>query len=648
MEQNLQNNQGDSWYYPFAARFAGLLMILFGLIDFLKLVNAGFLYLGFFLAMAGAVVSNANMEQAGKYNLRWLPASFLLWSFFELLAILFLTIAAGITRERLLHISFLAPYWIVFGAWFLWASHRVCRQVGDKGGFSLKLSNQGAGALYKLSLLLIVFFLFLSSGPVATINISADQNFKIFPFSFEFMQTDESGYGHGKIGPLFFINDIFYKKIKTSFSMPLLSLFWYPAMFLIVPLSWLLVKKNKWKAIRVVTFFNLFALVAIPLQFWLQYGLKIIPPDGIFSVSYYIFWFFVLLQFWALYSINTQAKPAKVEFNIPRNVTFPKVAAAIALILFFVWSFLQPYLMRTPMENLIIASRNKQSHKFPTYFENFKDQNSENTTEQALREAADQHCAPLVEWLLTKQPDLNSYKAYQDKLPLYYALRGSGDLQIAEMLLKAGADPNKFTSKSHYSDTPLGLVLSVHRYSDKGLKYIELLASYGADLNVPVDRKGNYPVEYLLGQSNADTRIKRLIELGADPLKSSGGNLFYKASLSHKSRQLNRMLSAGLQPDTRDGEGNTFVHLMVERHRERNRQLIIYDYLEPYIPQVINLKNNNEETPLHLAIKKNHALLTEQLLELGADPEIPNSKGLTSIDLAKKKNYVRLLKMLED
>jgi len=48
-------------------------------------------------------------------------------------------------------------------------------------------------------------------------------------------------------------------------------------------------------------------------------------------------------------------------------------------------------------------------------------------------------------------------------------------------------------------------------------------------------------------------------------------------------------------------------------------------------------KNQNGETPLHVAIRTCHEDMVKTLLELGADPYEPNNEGLTSLDLAQQK-----------
>ena len=39
-------------------------------------------------------------------------------------------------------------------------------------------------------------------------------------------------------------------------------------------------------------------------------------------------------------------------------------------------------------------------------------------------------------------------------------------------------------------------------------------------------------------------------------------------------------------------------------------------------------------TPLHIAVLKQQALIVKTVIELGADPLVKNAKGLTAIDLA--------------
>ena len=80
--------------------------------------------------------------------------------------------------------------------------------------------------------------------------------------------------------------------------------------------------------------------------------------------------------------------------------------------------------------------------------------------------------------------------------------------------------------------------------------------------------------------------------------------------------------------DNVDDDGNNFIHHLVERgdydsiHEFLNRYL-----MEGFNNKVINLTNDNGETPLHLAVKNNFQDIAQLLIDFGADKNIKDKNG---------------------
>jgi hypothetical protein len=53
------------------------------------------------------------------------------------------------------------------------------------------------------------------------------------------------------------------------------------------------------------------------------------------------------------------------------------------------------------------------------------------------------------------------------------------------------------------------------------------------------------------------------------------------------------------------------------------------------------------DTPLHNAVYKGSAKMVKVLLANGADPDITNAAGVNAIDLAERRNYTHLARLME-
>ena len=155
---------------------------------------------------------------------------------------------------------------------------------------------------------------------------------------------------------------------------------------------------------------------------------------------------------------------------------------------------------------------------------------------------------------------------------------------------------------------------------------IQILVDYGADIHMR-SRNGETPLHRAVGRSsnsNYQEIINALIELGADVDAEThlGHTPLHYARDIFKLKQL---LEHGASPNIPDAKGNTPLH----SHSTKNSF-----YTEELLPLFeafdvkIDAKNNDGETPLHLAIRDNRFDIAQGLLIHGADPYIPDAKGL--------------------
>lgn len=60
----------------------------------------------------------------------------------------------------------------------------------------------------------------------------------------------------------------------------------------------------------------------------------------------------------------------------------------------------------------------------------------------------------------------------------------------------------------------------------------------------------------------------------------------------------------------------------------------------------VNSRDQNGDTPLHLAVYYNNVEVVKILIRYGANPRIKNRQGFSSIDIARDKGYVEIYRLL--
>ncbi|UIP93005.1 ankyrin repeat domain-containing protein [Wolbachia endosymbiont of Anopheles demeilloni] len=95
------------------------------------------------------------------------------------------------------------------------------------------------------------------------------------------------------------------------------------------------------------------------------------------------------------------------------------------------------------------------------------------------------------------------------------------------------------------------------------------------------------------------------------------------------------------------------LFLAIREHRTDNPQLNKISEIEGLLTQVQNINdidlNDGGNTPLHVAVSKNHQDIVELLLNVsGIDPNIKNNQGKTPLDIAKQSNKEKIIKTLEE
>ncbi|KAK9106580.1 hypothetical protein Syun_022591 [Stephania yunnanensis] len=174
-----------------------------------------------------------------------------------------------------------------------------------------------------------------------------------------------------------------------------------------------------------------------------------------------------------------------------------------------------------------------------------------------------------------------------------------GDLYRLKELIRGGAHPNK---TDYDGRSPLHLAAS-RGYEDITLFLIEL---DGVDINIP-DKFGNTPLFEAI--KNGHDRVASLLtKHGASLDIDDGGNCLCLAVAKGDSDFLKRLLSNGVDPNSRD-----------------------YDH----------------RTPLHVAAAEGLYLMAKLLLEAGASVFLKDRWGRTPLDEARSSGNNKLTELLE-
>ena len=187
----------------------------------------------------------------------------------------------------------------------------------------------------------------------------------------------------------------------------------------------------------------------------------------------------------------------------------------------------------------------------------------------------------------------------QGRTPLYQAAAFAEGPDVIRALLNAGADPqalaNDGTSPLHAGA------------ASASTEVIELLLRAGVD-PARRDEAGRAPLHLAVGmsQSNGWGYANHFSEPGFQPPWLPRVLAF---------------LDAGADPDARDAEGNTPLHLSLW-----TRDSTLVSVLAQAGANV-NARNDRGETPLHIARAQNGVATLRKLLALGADPEARDDAG---------------------
>ncbi|MDR1443656.1 MAG: ankyrin repeat domain-containing protein [Treponema sp.] len=269
-----------------------------------------------------------------------------------------------------------------------------------------------------------------------------------------------------------------------------------------------------------------------------------------------------------------------------------------------------------------------------------------------LHIAARENYPGLIKFFIEKRAEIN-IKDASGATPLYEAAR-YGNIEVLELLLALGADPNVQDAKGN-SVLHIGIPAEIHREA------VGLLLTYQANPNLR-DEHGDSPLHIMI-MLNRDTGIlQSLLSGGADiSIRNIDGKtplylavekgriglipllLSYQSDVFaadndgitpfKKALEMgNPALSAMITPETvyqTDSAGNTILHTAIQNSADVKTIALILEHRA-----LINARNREGDTSLHLAVRMDDAETGELLISRGADIFAPNARGEIPLYLA--------------
>ncbi|XP_023313261.1 tankyrase-2-like [Trichogramma pretiosum] len=210
----------------------------------------------------------------------------------------------------------------------------------------------------------------------------------------------------------------------------------------------------------------------------------------------------------------------------------------------------------------------------------------------------------------------------EDGLTHFHAACQIGFEDVVEKFLKHGQDPNLLLEST--GESPLHMAL---KWGQK--EVTRLLLRYGADPSL-AGQDGVTPLHLAASRKDYSDVAKMLFEVGEKkhrPVRVNARDkegdtpLHYARSNCVKMFEL--LLRRGADINVTNERGRTALH-------------VIYKHQ----PVQVNAQDNEGNTPLHLAAEFGKDKAMELLLRNGANPNVPNAKGLTPLHIINENRKV--------
>ena len=244
----------------------------------------------------------------------------------------------------------------------------------------------------------------------------------------------------------------------------------------------------------------------------------------------------------------------------------------------------------------------------------------------ALHEAVRTGNINVINILIDAGADVNARDANYNT-PLHTGIPADVHREIATLLLEKGADPNL---RDEHGDIPLHIAIILNR----PVNVIQALLNGRSDVHIR-NIQGRTPL-YIAVQERRESLIPLLLSYGSEifAADNSGTTPFDLAS-----RANDNTFQLLISPETvsqRDSAGNTMLHAAVRNRTNSNQIAYILDQRA-----LVDARNRDGETALHIAVRMNQRESGEFLISRGASIFAVNSSGHSPLYLALTSNGIR-------
>jgi ankyrin repeat protein len=236
-----------------------------------------------------------------------------------------------------------------------------------------------------------------------------------------------------------------------------------------------------------------------------------------------------------------------------------------------------------------------------------------------LHEAARSGNVRIIGIILDKGAEINAQDAKGNSV-LHIGIPAATHREAAALFLSRGINPNL---RDVHGESPLHIAITLNRGPD----LLQTLLAGGADVSIR-NIDGKTPL-YLAIQENRANAIGPLLAYGSDIFAADNGGITpFDWALREKSPLLTTLITPESVQQS-DSAGNTMLHAAVKNRADLNITGYILEQ-----QALVNARNKEGETALHLAARLNEAETGELLLARGADIFAPNSRGESPLYLA--------------
>jgi len=244
----------------------------------------------------------------------------------------------------------------------------------------------------------------------------------------------------------------------------------------------------------------------------------------------------------------------------------------------------------------------------------------------ALHEAVRIGNYQIVDMLVKAGADVNARDA-NNNTPLHTGIPAEAHRAIAVMLIASGADPNL---RDDHGDTPLHIAIILNR----PLEVVKAYIDGGSDVHIR-NIQGKTPL-YIAVEENRTAIIPILLTNGSEIFGADNSGVTpFDMAVKAKESTFNLMI----QPETvvqRDSAGNTMLHAAV---RNRANPVQIAKILDARA--LVDARNREGDTALHIAVRMNQKDSSEFLISRGASIFSNNSAGQSPLFIAFTSNGIR-------